>query len=143
MQTSKAEEQFRMMLAAAGFDAENPEPSIAWKTFKSFVREPVDCIDDGILFECGVFNFTGKSLFYLEFVRQFSFDDVGEYERMEQLHCTFTCLPTNELLPIQKNLWAYDFETLDEYFVTVENLREFQMAMGQSQWKFELGQGEV
>jgi hypothetical protein len=144
MQTSEAEEQLRMMLVAAGFDGQNPEPSVAWETFKSFVREPFDCADDGVLFECGVFNFTGEDLFYLEFVRQFSFDDdAGEYERMEQLHCTFTRLPTAELFTIQKNLWAYEFASLDEYFAAIENLQEFHIAMSQSQWKFELKQGEV
>ena len=144
MQASEAEHKFKTMLDNAGFNAKAPEPLIAWDVFKSFVRQPVDCADDGVLFECGTFNFTGKSLFYLEFVRQFSFDDdAGEYERMEQLHCTFTCEPTDELLKIQKNLWAYDFETLDEYFLAVESLREFQIATSYRTWKFELKQGEV
>ena len=144
MQASEAEQNFRAMLYDASFDPLNPTPLLAWETFKSFMRESVDCADDGVLFECGVFSFTGEDLFYLEFVRQFSFnDDAGEYEHMEQLHCTFTCAPTDELVKIQKNLWGYDFESLDEYFSAVENLREFQIATSQTGWKFELQQWEV
>jgi len=144
MQTFEAEQRFKRMLDKAGFDTHDPKSLLVWETFKSFVQEPVDCADDGVLFECGVFNFTGESLFYLEFVRQFSIDDEdGEYERMEQLHCPFTCLPNDELLIIKKNLWAYDFNSLDEYFVAIENLREFQIVILQSNWKFEVKQGEV
>ena len=144
MQASEAEHKFRVMLSDAGFDPLHPAPRLAWATFKSFMREPVDCADDGVLFECGVFGFTGEDLFYLEFIRQFSYnDDEGEYDRMEQLHCTFTRAPTDELLRTQKNLWGYDFESLDEYFIAVEQLHEFQVATSQTGWKFELRQEGV
>ena len=144
MQALEAEQKLRYMLHEAGFSEKGPKPLLAWEVFKSFVREPVDCAGDDILFECGKFSFTGEELFYLEFVRQFSFnDDTGEYDHMEQLHCTFTRQPTDELQGIQKVLWGFGFELIDDYFAAVEKLHEFQVATSLSIWKFELRQWEV
>lgn len=131
------------MLSEAGFDFQEPNPRLAWRVFKEFVRRPVECADDGVLFECGVFTFAGDEQFWLDFTRQFSIDVDGEYDHMIQLHCTFMCVPTAELRQLHTNLWAYDFDNLDEYFAAVESLTEFQTAIVQSNWSCVLHQGTV
>jgi hypothetical protein len=144
MLVTEAEGQLKGMLKAEGFDISKPNPQIAWNVFKSFVQKPVECADDAVLFQCGTFSFTGKDLFYLDFVRQFSIDDEdGEYDHMEQLHCEFTCNPNKELNPLEKNLWSYDFKDLNDYFAAVENLSEFQTAINHQDWECLVEQEEV
>jgi len=144
MQTSEAEKRLKAMLADAGFDMKRPNPQLAWDVFKSFMQEPVDCADDGVLFECGIYDFTGKELFTWGLVRQFSIDVDGEYDHMEQLHCTFRCAPTKELRKLEISLWAYDFGTMHEYFSKVEGLNEFQSPLQSPQnWTCEVEQWEV
>ena len=142
MQTSEAEDRLKAMLAVAGFDIKDPNPQIAWNVFKLFTQEPVVCADDGVLFQCGLFLSSG--LFYLDFVRQFELENEdGEYDHMEQLHCEFTCKPNKQLHELGKNLWAYDFESLNEYFAAVENLAEFKTAISQTGWQCKIRQEEV
>ncbi len=142
MQITETEGQLKSMLASAGFDMSNPDPQVAWNVFKSFVQEPVECADDGVLFQCGA-SFS-KELFSLDFVRQFEIEDEnGEYGHMEQLHCEFTCVSNDLLCNLQKNLWASDFDNLNEYFAAVENLSEFQIALSYKDWKCKVEQEGV
>jgi hypothetical protein len=61
-----------------GYDTDDIEK--VWETFKSFCKESVEGEEEKeILFECGVYDFTGEELFYFNFVRQFT---IIEYERM-------------------------------------------------------------
>ena len=144
MQTSNAEARFKTMLTEAGFDMSEPNLRLAWEVFKSFVQEPVDCAHDGVLFECGTYDFTGEELFTWGFVRQFSIDVDDEYDHMEQLHCKFSCLPTDELKQSQTNLWAEDFTTLQEYFSKAEELKEFQGPLKSSNvWTCQIKQWKV
>ena len=125
IEVSAAENAFREMLRDAGVDFRAPDVQTIWHVFKSFVQTPVNCSDDGVLFECGVFSFTGKPLFYADFCRQFSVDVEGEYDHMEQLHCRLTCEPTDDLKDQQTNLWAEGFSSLSDFFTAVEGLDEF------------------
>jgi hypothetical protein len=144
MQPSEAEEHLKSMLTAEGFDISNPNPQIAWDVFKSFVQKPVMCAEAGVLFQCGVFNFAGEELFYLDFVRQFSIDDQdGEYDHMEHLHCEFTTTPNEELRQLKRNLWAFDFHNIADYFTAVEDSSEFQTAMSYQDWNCKVEQGVV
>jgi hypothetical protein len=143
MMVQKAEETIRKMLAQAGIDLNNPDPLRIWDVFKDFVQEPVECADDGVWFQCGQFDFTGRNLYYLDFVRQFTIEAEQEYDHMEQLHCEFTCEPKKELVALETNLWAYDFRSLAEFFEKVENLSEFQMATKAGGYKCEIYQEAV
>jgi hypothetical protein len=144
MLITEVEARLKTLLRDGGFDFRNPDPELAWSIFKSFVQEPVECADDGILFQCGVYEWTGEPQFEFDFTRQFSTDDEdGEYEGMEQLHCKFSCDPDEELQELNTNLWAYDFATLDEYFEAVQALKEFQVATSRHKWNCEVTQGKV
>ncbi|WP_169089553.1 hypothetical protein [Paenibacillus sp. PL91] len=77
----EAENQFKAMLGDINAD----EVLNVWNTFKTFAKIDVECAESSLLFQCGVYNFTGTELFYFEFVRQFTIEEEGEYSLMEQL----------------------------------------------------------
>ncbi len=144
MHVDRAEARLIEILESITFDFKNPKPNIAWNAFKKFVAEPVECEDDGILFQAGCYNFTGETLFYFEFIRQFSINDKdGEYEHMEQLHLEFTCDTTPDLIALETNLWAYDFPSIEEFYNNVESLPEFKKGMNILNWNCEIYQEMV
>jgi hypothetical protein len=102
----------------------------AWDVFKAFCRLPLVGEDEkAILFQCGVHNFTGKSLFHYSFVRQFdAYQKKEDVWQMVQLHCEYTFKVTAEL----KKLLASEFYfgsdgDIDNYFKRIESLPEFQI----------------
>jgi hypothetical protein len=118
------------MIAKEKFNLEKPNPRLAWEIFKEFSIIEVVCNDDALLFECGIFNFTGENLFYLEFVRQFSFnDDDGEYDHMEQFHFTTLYKPYKELEGLKMNKWSFDFNSFEEFFQYIESLDAFNVPL--------------
>ena len=144
MKVSQAETRLKTLLAKAGFEKRYPDPGLAWQVFKQFSREAADCADDGFLFQAGCYDFTGESLFYLDFVRQFTIEDeTGEYDHMEQLHIEFVCPPDPVLEKMQTSLWAYDFDDLDAFFSAVESMQAFQLALMYAGWKCEIYQEEI
>ena len=143
MTPSDAQAQLRSMLLDGGFRFEAPHPAIGWSVFRRFAAVPVEGVEDGVLWQVGCYDFTGQRLCHLDFVRQFSFSEGGEYDHMEQLHLEFTCLPTSALSSIERNEWAFDYPSLDEYFNTVEAFPEFQTALKSSPWNVALRQERV
>lgn len=144
MEVSEAEARLREMLRDGGFDFANPLPQKAWEVLKRFVREPVNCSEDGVLFECGVYSFTGEPLFNFGFVRQFGIEVDGEYEHMEQLHCLFTCPPTTEAIDLKTNLWLEKYgKDYDAFFAAVEALPQFRKGLEFSGWQCEVFHEEV
>jgi hypothetical protein len=134
MSPQDTKHKLKQMLIEASFDFDIPNPSIAWSVFKNFSSLPVEDVEDGILWQLGSYNFTGEKLFYLDFVRQFSFYDEDQYNHMEQLHIEFTCIPTIELLTLKRNKWAFDYLSLAEYFKDVESFPEFQIVLKHRSW---------
>jgi hypothetical protein len=143
MMPADAQSQLKAMLLAAGFRFEAPDPFVGWTVFKQFAAMPVEGVEDGILWQVGCYDFTGQNFCHLDFVRQFSFSENGEYDHMEQLHLEFTCKPTPTLLPLERNQWAFDYPSLDAYFSAVESFPEFQAALRNSPWKVDLWQEQV
>lgn len=144
MKVDDAEARLLEILNSCSFELGSPDPNTAWVAFQKFVLEPVECEDDGILFQIGCYDFTGEALCYFDFVRQFVItDEDGEYEHMEQIHIQFTCKPTPELMNLEATLWAYDFQSLDEYFEKVQSLPEFQAGARHPSWKCEIYQEMV
>lgn len=125
--TSEALSTFDAMLAEAGFDSDRPDPLLAWRVFKAFAGIPVDCAGDGLLFQCGTFDFTGESLFHFNFTRQFTHEEDGAYAGMEQLGCTVLYEPAGELAAFDMNLWSFDCGSVAEFFARVEAMPEFQI----------------
>ncbi|MGM7722122.1 hypothetical protein [Metabacillus sp. Hm71] len=115
-----------------------------WETYKDFCKEPVEGEEDKeILFECGVYDFTGEELFHFDFVRQFTFYKEDEYSHMEQLHCEFLFKPTDELRRLEVLEWSMDYEDIDDFFNHIENLQEFIIPLNLKPIKSEIYKEEV
>lgn len=115
-----------------------------WETFKDFCKEPVEGEEDiEILFQCGVFDFTGEDQFHLDFVRQFTVYEEDEYSRMEQLHCEFLFKPTDELRRLEIEAWSMDYDDVDDFFNHIENLQEFKIPMNLEPIKSEIYQEKI
>ncbi|HZH58185.1 MAG TPA: hypothetical protein VEY70_01105 [Metabacillus sp.] len=101
-----------------------------WDTFKDFCKETVEGEEDKeILFQCGVYDFTGDKLFHFDFVRQFTIYEEDEYSHMEQLHCEFLFKPTDELSKLEIEEWSMDYDDINDFLNHIENLREFQIPL--------------
>jgi len=92
------------MLEVSGVDLVSPDPLQTWMTFKDFAALPVEGVEpeggDMFLFEWGVYDWYDGSgeRFEIDFTRQFSIlTSDGDYDHMEQLHCTFRYEPTDVL----------------------------------------------
>ncbi|QYF84867.1 hypothetical protein [Peribacillus frigoritolerans] len=115
-----------------------------WETFKDFCKEPVEGEEDKeILFQCGIYDFTGEELFHFDFVRQFTVYEEDEYSRMEQLHCEFLFKPTVELRKLEVEEWSMDYDDIDGFFNHIENLQEFKIPLNLKPIKSEIYQEEV
>ncbi|HEX8848273.1 MAG TPA: hypothetical protein VF761_01945, partial [Gemmatimonadaceae bacterium] len=120
---------FNRMLAAAGFDMERPDAALAWRVFKEFAVTPVAAATDGLLFQCGTYDFSGEPAFEFDFTRQFTHEEEGEPAGMEQLSCTLYFPPTEERRALRTNLWSFGFASAAEFFAAVEALPEFRVVM--------------
>ena len=115
-----------------------------WETFKEFCKEPVEGEEDKeILFECGVFDFTGEELFHFDLVRQFTVYEEDEYSHMEQLHCEFLFKQTDELRKLEISEWSMDYDDIDDFFNHIENLQEFKILLNFNPIKLEIYKEEV
>ncbi|AZV62617.1 hypothetical protein [Peribacillus frigoritolerans] len=115
-----------------------------WETFKGFCKEPIEGEENKeILFQCGVYDFTGDELFHFDFVRQFTVYEEDEYSHIEQLHCEFLFKPTDELRELEVEEWSMDYEHIDDFLNHIENLREFQIPLNLKPIKSEIYQEEV
>ncbi|MGN7376551.1 hypothetical protein [Bacillus sp. FSL R5-0397] len=110
---------------------ETDEIKKVWETFKAFSKETVEGEEDKeILFQCGVYDFTGEELFHLDFVRQFTIYEEDDYSHMEQLHCEFLFKPTSELKKLKVvEEWSMDYDDIDHFFNHIESIPEFKIPL--------------
>ena len=90
------ESTLRAMLEERGVDIDNPDPLQTWATFKEFAALPVEGVapEDGdmFLFQWGAYDWHDGNgeRFEIDVTRQFVINTPrGDYDHMEQLHCTF------------------------------------------------------
>ncbi len=125
-----APQKLKQMLGEAGADPASPEPGLTWDVFTRFAQMAVDGVasadGDMCLFQWGTHDWhDGRGeLFEIDFLRQFMIEEDGEYDHMEQLHCTFRFSPTEELRSLGAgDLWASD--DLSRWFAEVEAMPVF------------------
>jgi len=112
-----------------------------WETFKDFCKESVEGEEDKeILFQCGVYDFTGEELFHLDFVRQFTVYEENEYSHMEQLHCEFLFEPIDEIRKLELSEWSMDYDDIDDFLKHIEDLQEFKIPLNLRPIKTEIYQ---
>jgi hypothetical protein len=144
IRSSEAESHYRHTLREAGFSEQRPDALLAWRVFREFAEVPVECSEDALLFQSGVYDFTGRDLFHFGFVRQFTFEEDGEYDHMEQLDCSLLFEPDAELQKLETNLWSYDFDSAEKFFAAVEALPGFSLPLrGRTPVGMELFHSEV
>ena len=81
--------------------------------------------ETALLFQCGVYDFTGEELFYCDVVRQFAIEEEGH---LEQLHCEFVLELTKELRKLETSLMYFDYEgDVEVFYSEVESLEEFKI----------------
>ena len=112
-----------------------------WEEFKSFAKEPVVGEEEkAILFQCGVYDFTGEKLFYYDFVRQFT----GGNGDIQQLHCEFVFEPIKELKKLEAAEWYFDTDGgIEDFFNEIEKLDEFKIPLNDTPLRFNLYQEEA
>jgi hypothetical protein len=143
MIVKNAEARLNKLLIREGMDITCPNPFMALKAFREFAKETVDCAEDLFMFQCGVFSRTGKRLFHLVFVRQFTIEEEGVCDQLAQLYIEFTCKPNESLTPLSTIFWAGESTSMELYFARIENSREFNTAMVESTWDYEVHQEAV
>ena len=126
-----AERRFRDMLAEASFDEARPDPRLAWRVFRRFGAVPVECAEDGLMFQCGVYGSTGRESFHFDFLRHLGWDE-GGVRRIAHLHCRFHYEPDAGLREMDTMRWSFGFARLDGFFAGVERLPEFRAPLGRT-----------
>lgn len=132
VEISAAEARLRHALAEAGVDPDDPTFLAAWRVFKQFATEAIHSGSDGLLFESGVYGFTGPERFTVAFVRQLEvlYED-GDHDHYQQLRCEFLYDPTDEVRTLGSlTLWCFpsDGEPIADWFREVEQTIEFEWA---------------
>jgi len=143
MIVTQAKARLNKLLIREGININCPHPLIALKAFKAFAKETVECAEELFMFQCGVFNLTGKRLFYLVFVRQFTIEEEGGCDQLAQLYIEFTCKPNESLTALSTILWAEESTSMELYFERIENSTEFSTAMVESTWDCKVHQEAV
>lgn len=144
MKTEKAEEYFKELLKKNGFDEKKPNLLTGWEVFKRMSVQTFDCFEDSLLFESGVYDFTGEALYYVSLVRQFTIDVDGEYDYMEQLHLEFTYQQEERLLEQKTIIQTYDFDDdFQMFFEAVEKAEAFLIPQGMTPVGVEIYMDEV
>jgi hypothetical protein len=142
----------RAMLDAAGVRSDSPDPNVIYRVFKDFARLPVEGVDDDILYEIGVYGFGEPETYSIDLVRQFSFYLNGEYDRMEQLHCTVHYEPDDDLRSLGTfDLWdsgrpqdeAGPLAPLEEFFHAVDARPEWLAVRNKRATRLQLEQWQV
>ena len=132
MRINRQEARLRSLLAQHGATWEAPSPMAAWSAYREYGREVFGTSDVGLLFETGIYDFTGERKYYINLVCQFEISDgEGEFDHFEQLHCELTCAPEASLSDKDAILWSFDYESADAFLDAVEALPAFQAAMQQ------------
>jgi hypothetical protein len=83
-----------------------------------------------LLYQYGIYPFTGRDVFHLGLTRQFEMvDDMGEHEGFVQFHCTLCYPPDPELAALGRhNQWWFhdsDGEPLHAWLAALEERPEW------------------
>jgi hypothetical protein len=97
-QPQRSAEVFNLMLEEAGLHAVTLSASAAWSVFLDFAcvsfAVPQTADADGLLYQFGIFTFSGEPRFHLDLTRQFMMPDEDEFL---QFHCDMQFSPTADL----------------------------------------------
>ncbi|MEV8398434.1 hypothetical protein [Streptomyces niveus] len=100
----------------------------AWRAFIRFGRQRFATAptpdSDGLLFQYGTYDFSGRPMFTVDLTRQFDIsDDDGEHDRYVQVHCElrYECEPALDALGDFNSWFFHDADAdLDEWLADME-----------------------
>lgn len=119
--TTRAERLLRQRMAAEGLDGKAPGLVEAMRLFRGFTAEPFDCAEDALLWETGTYRFEDEHFFFASLTRQFTLEEDGGYDHMEQIHLTLRYPPETASAVPEAALWSFDCgEDFDAFFAAVE-----------------------
>lgn len=131
MKTEQSEVLLKKRLKENGFDWKNPDLRTGWETFKQICSQKFDCADEGLMFETGVYDFTGEELYYLFLMREFTQEVEGEFDYMEQLHLEFSYPSDEQLQEQEERIHSSEFdEEFEKFFEAVEQSSIFRNLQG-------------
>ena len=141
----EAQDVLRGMLASAGTDLASGDLPKIWSVFKDFCRTvDVRTPTDMVLFEVGIFAFSGPEQFHLHFVRQFAHPEEDEEDEPIQLDCTLLYEPVDELRRLGEwSRWSVQYPSLDEFFASVEGRPDIETVARHRPVEVTLFQGQV
>ena len=107
----EAEPRLRQLLDESAVSGGHVSPAEVLDVFQAFADETVACTSDSILFEWGVFAFTGQPLIHVSWVRQFCIDQPSADDpELWQVHCELLHEPTESFSRIGgSHLWSDQF----------------------------------
>lgn len=106
--SAQSKELLERALKSVGFDAANPDPYAIWTAYQTFASIPFDCASDDLLWQAGLFAFTGQPMYHWDITRQFIFETDGEQDPMTQLNLTLLFLPDTRFDGLRDTLWSID-----------------------------------
>ena len=120
---------FRTLVRRAGLTVESLTAASAGSVFGSFssieFKVPREPDSDGLLYQFGIYDFSGEPRFHFDLTRQFGLRDSDEYL---QFHCDLQYLPTPriEALGSHSEWWFRgDGSQLPEWVAAVEQRPEW------------------
>lgn len=126
METAEAKELLEIILQKNNFNKTNIDCNAAWNSFKEFSKQQFNVANDALLWEVGIYDFTGKDLFYYSMCRQFSIEPSGDNEGIEQLRFVIYFKPNAELKKLHNTIWTYDFNgEFEKLFQAIESKESF------------------
>ena len=144
MKRTTQEERLEALLEQHGCPKSRASGQTAWRAFKTYGSEVFGQSGVGLLFQSGIYTFTGTPQFYFDPLCQFEvLDHEGEHDHFEQLHCELTCEPHEHLTTAKAEMWSFDFATAEDFFSAVESLPAFQLALKQTDYNVAVTHEEV
>ena len=141
----EAEPRLRQLLDESAVSSGHVSPAEVLEVFQVFADETVACTSDSLLFEWGVFAFTGQPLIHVSWVRQFCVEEPSEDDsELWQVHCELLHEPTESFSRIGgSHLWSDQFphgasgraEGLRNFFARVKGSAGFVEASKLADWR--------
>lgn len=129
MDLNEAGPAFEGAIRQAGLDPDRLDPRSAWRVFKDFAREPVECDGEGTYVHLGMPDPTDDLVHYT-FVRELAVADAdGELEAVREIVCDLGYDPGPGVPDAGIELADADYADFDAFVAAVEGHPDFQAAM--------------
>jgi hypothetical protein len=144
MKVIECEAALSRMLADAKLVPERLDPWQAWKVFKAFMQQPVDCEGDAASFQCSVQqDSAGEDHFFVQYLRQCSATEDGDDTPVLGVGIEFKFALDRFPATDDRQVWSHAYSSLAVFAAHVEGLPEFQAAMNESPLASEVWMREV